>query len=54
MTDSRSHGIGMPSEPDSAMTPMRMLTEGTTVKAMLEVMALCIFFLSIPIFTPSR
>ena len=54
MTDSRSHGIGTPSAPESAITPIRMPIDGTMVKVTLAVIALCIFFLSMPILIPSR
>ena len=54
MTDRRSQEKGTPSEPLRAMTPSRILMEGSSVKVALAVMVRRSTFLSIPSLIPAR
>ena len=54
MTERRSQESGTPRVPLRAMTPSRILMEGSRVKVALEMMAFFSTFLSIPMAIPAR
>lgn len=54
MTDSRSHGHGVPRLPDRAITPSRMPTLGSAENVALETITRFIRVVSMPIAFPAR
>ena len=54
MTESRSHGHGIPRLPESAITPSKIPTLGSTEKVALEMITRFIFAVSMPIAFPAR